>query len=166
MSLVHQMAAAVAPWADFYNASKVAQSAVMFGHFGGMMTAGGLALAADRTTLRAAGAPATERTRYLGELAGAHPIVIAALTVTALSGLLMFAADLENLVASVAFWAKMGLVGLLLGNGWLMLRAERLLERGNPADPRGWRRLRAVALTSLVLWFAVVLAGSILPNVS
>lgn len=166
MSLLHQMAAAVAPWADFYNASKVAQSAVTFGHFGGMMTAGGFALAADRTTLRAAAAPAIERSRHLEELAGAHPIVIAALAVTALSGLLMFAADLENLVASVAFWGKMGLIGLLLVNGWLMLRAERLLERGNPADPGGWRRLRAIALASLVLWFAVVLAGSILPNVS
>jgi uncharacterized membrane protein len=166
MSLVHQLAIAVAPWADFYNASAIAQSAVTFGHFGGMMTAGGFALAADRTTLRAAAGPAAERPRYLAELAGAHPIVVAALAVTALSGLLMFAADLENLVVSPAFWAKMGLVGLLLLNGWLMLRAERALGRANPADPRGWQRLRIIALASLVLWFAVVLAGSILPNVS
>ena len=166
MSVVSQLAAAVAPWADFYNASKVAQTAVTFGHFGGMMTAGGFALAADRTTLRASTAPPPERGRYLRELAGTHPIVLAALAVTALSGLLMFAADLENLVISVAFWAKMGLVGMLLCNGWLMLRVERALGRGNSADPHAWRRLRAVAVVSLVLWFAVVLAGSILPNAS
>jgi dipeptide/tripeptide permease len=166
MSLLHQLSTVVAPWADFYNASKVAQSAVTFGHFGGMMTAGGFALAADRATLRAAAAPATEQPRFLEELAGTHPIVVAALAVTALSGLLMFAADLENLGVNPAFWIKMGLVALLLGNGWLMLRAEQQLIGSDPADRRGWRRLRRVAVASLVLWFAVVLAGSILPNAS
>ena len=164
MSLVHQMATMVAPWADFYNGSKAAQSVVNFGHFAGIMTAGGFALAADRATLRAAGAPAVDRPRQLQELAGTHPIVVAALAVTTLSGLLMFAADLENLATSVTFWIKMGLIGLLLFNGWLMLQAERTLELGNPTDSRGWQRLRRAALVSLMLWFAVVLVGSILPN--
>jgi len=164
MSLLHQMAAVVSPWADFYNASKAAQSVVTFGHFGGMMTAGGFALAADRATLRAAAASAVDRPRQLRELAGAHPIVVAALAVTAVSGLLMFAADLQNLAVSIAFWIKMGLFGILLLNGWLMLRAERALELGNPTDALGWRRLRRAAVASLLLWFAVVLAGSILPN--
>lgn len=166
MSLVHQLASVVAPWADFYNGSKVAQSAVNFGHFGGMMTAGGFALAADRATLKAAAAPATEHPRHLKELATIHPIVVGALAVTGISGLLMFAADLESLIATPAFWIKMGLVGLLMFNGWVMLRAERSLESGDPSDARGWKRLRAASLVSLVLWFAVVLAGSILPNVS
>jgi hypothetical protein len=166
MSLVHQLASAVAPWADLYNGSKPVQSIVTFGHFAGMMTAGGFALAADRATLRAAAASGAEQPRQLRELAGTHPIVVAALAVTALSGLLMFAADLENLVGTPAFWIKMALVGLLLANGWVMLKAERALEQGNPGDVRGWRRLRSAAIASLVLWFAVVLAGSILPNVS
>lgn len=166
MSLLHQLAAVVAPWADFYNASKATQSAVSFGHFGGMMTAGGFALATDRATLRAAGAPAAEQPRQLKELALAHPIVVAALAVTALSGLLMLAADLESLVVAPAFWIKMGLIALLLGNGWLMMRAERALRSGDAADARGWQRLRRASLASLVLWFAVVLAGSILPNAS
>ncbi len=166
MSLVHQLASVVAPWADFYNNSKAAQSAVMFGHFGGMMTAGGLALAADRSTLKAAAAPVTEHPRHLKELSTIHPIVIGALAVTGLSGLLMFAADLETLVATPTFWIKMGLIGLLLFNGWVMQRAERSLESGNPSDARGWSRLRAASMVSLALWFAVVLAGSILPNVS
>ncbi len=165
MSLVHAMAAAVAPWADFYNGSKIAQIAVSFGHFGGMMTAGGFALAADRATLRAAAAPAPEHPRYLRDLAAIHPIVVTALAVTAFSGLLMFAADLESLIGAPAFWIKMGLVALLLFNGWVMLLAERSLEVGDPSDARGWRRLRAASLVSLVLWFSVVLAGSILPNV-
>lgn len=164
MTLLHQLAQAVAPWADFYNASAVAQSAVNFGHFGGMMTAGGFALAADRATLRAARAGA-DQARQLHELAAIHPIVVGALGVTALSGLLMFAADLESLVTLPAFWLKMSLVALLLANGYTMLRAERSLERGDPADARGWRRLRRASIGSLVLWFAVVLAGSVLPNV-
>jgi len=166
MTFIHQLAAAVAPWADFYNGNKATQSLVAFTHFAGMMTAGGFALATDRATLRAAQAPVVERPRQLRELAGVHPIVLAALAVTGLSGLLMFAADLENLIGAPAFWVKMGLVGLLLFNGWLMLRVERGLERGDPSDARGWQRLRRVAVASLVLWFAVVLAGSILPNAS
>lgn len=165
MSLLNQLATAMAPWADFYNASKVAQTTVTFGHFGGMMTAGGFALATDRATLRASSGAAADQSRHLTELAGVHPIVVGALGVTALSGLLMFAADLETLAVSAAFWAKIGLVGVLLANGYAMLHTERrLLE--SPADPRLWRRLRLASLTSLGLWFLVVLAGSILPNAS
>jgi uncharacterized membrane protein len=166
MSLVHTLVVAVAPWADFYNGSKAAQTAVSFGHFGGIMTAGGFALAADRATLRAAVAPAAEHPRHLRDLAAIHPIVLTALAVTGLSGLLMFAADLESLIGAPAFWVKMGLVALLLFNGWVMLTAERSLEAGDPSDTRGWRRLRAASLVSLVLWFSVLLAGSILPNVT
>ena len=165
MSLVHQLAAVMAPWADFYNASKAAQSTVTFGHFGGMMTAGGFALASDRSTLRAASGETSDRSRHLSELAGTHPIVLGALAVTALSGLLMFAADIETLAVSPAFWSKIALVGLLLANGYGMVRTERRLQLA-PADARLWRRLRLASLASLGLWFAVVLAGSILPNAS
>ncbi|MFN8652225.1 MAG: hypothetical protein U0133_10015 [Gemmatimonadales bacterium] len=165
MSLLTQLATVVAPWADFYNASKVAQTTVTFGHFGGMMTAGGFALAADRSTLRAAAAAPAERTRHLSELATIHPIVVGALGVTALSGLLMFAADLESLAVSAVFWAKIGLIAVLLVNGYAMLRTERRLELVQD-DQKLWRRLRLASIASLALWFAVVLAGSILPNAS
>jgi uncharacterized membrane protein len=166
MSIVSQIAAAVAPWADFYNASKVAQTAVTFGHFGGMMTAGGLALATDRSTLRSVRGEAWEHRRHLRELAAIHPLILGALLVTSLSGVLMFAADVEALAVSPMFWIKMSLVALLLANGWFMLQAERHLERGHPSDGAGWRRLRRASMASLVLWFAVVLAGSILPLLS
>ena len=166
MTIVSQLAAAVAPWADFYNASPVAQTVVTFGHFGGMMTAGGLALASDRSTLRSMKGEAWEHRRHLRELAAIHPLIITALAITSLSGLLMFAADVEALAVSPMFWVKMGLVLLLLANGWVMLRAERQLERVHPSDAAGWRRLRLASLVSLGLWFAVVLAGSILPILS
>lgn len=167
MSLLHQLSSVVAPWASFYSDSKAAESVVTFGHLGGMMTAGGFALASDRATLRASrpGA-AVEPARQLAELSGVHPIVVGALGVTAMSGLLMFAADLETLAVSPAFWIKMSLVGLLLLNGWIMLRTERALRAGAVEDGQGWRRMRRAAIASLALWFAVVLAGSILPNVS
>lgn len=166
MSLVNQLAALVAPWADFYNASAAAQTAVTFGHFGGMMTAGGFALATDRATLRAVRGEGAERARHLRELSGIHPIVVAALAVTTLSGMLMFAADLEALAVSAVFWAKMGLILLLLSNGYVMLRTGRRLEAVDPTDAPRWRRLRTASLISLGLWFAVVLAGAILPTAS
>lgn len=165
MTIVHQLALAVAPWADFYNNSAAAQSVVNFGHFGGMMTAGGLALSADRSTLRAASAEPTEHRRQLQELSSIHPLVVGALAVTAASGLLMFAADLEALSGSAMFWVKMALVALLLLNGGLMVRAERRLQRAPELESTGWRQLRVASALSLALWFAVVLAGAILPNV-
>jgi uncharacterized membrane protein len=163
MSIVSQLATAVAPWANFYNGSPVAQTVVTFGHFGGMMTAGGLALATDRGTLRSMKGEAWEHRRHLRELTAIHPLIIGALAITSLSGLLMFAADVEALIVSPMFWVKMTLVFLLLANGWVMLQAERQLERVHPSDAGGWRRLRRASLVSLGLWFAVVLAGSILP---
>jgi uncharacterized membrane protein len=165
MTVLHQLALAVAPWADFYNSSAAAQSVVNFGHFGGMMTAGGLALSADRSTLRAAAAEPSEHRRQLKELSSIHPLVVGALAVTAASGLLMFAADLETLSGSAMFWVKMALVALLLINGGLMVRAERRLERAQGPESRLWRQLRVASALSLALWFAVVLAGAILPNV-
>lgn len=159
MSVASQMALMVQPWADFYANSSAAQTAVAFGHFGGMMTAGGFALAADRATLRARSGVAWEHRRHLRELASLHPIVLGALAVTATSGLLMFAADIEALSGSGVFQVKLLLVLLLLGNGWFMMRAEQALRGGHPSDPVAWARLRRSSIASLALWFAVVLAG-------
>ena len=166
MTTVQQLAQVVSPWADFYNASPVAQSLVNFGHFGGMMTAGGMAVATDRATLKVPSGEHRTQLRHLRELAGAHPVVLWALVVTAISGLLLLAADVEALIVVPAFWIKMGLVALLLANGYQMVRLVWQLERTGSPDPKEWRRLRRASVLSLLLWFAVVLAGSILPNVS
>ena len=49
MSTLVQTAAELArPWADLYGSSAAVASAVAFLHFGGLMAAGGTALAADR----------------------------------------------------------------------------------------------------------------------
>lgn len=145
------------PWAVFYGDSPPLQAAVLFAHLGGMLVGGGFALAADRATLRASRAEAAGRDRHLSELLATHRPVLVALAVTAASGLLMLAADLETYLGSPAFWTKMGLVVLLLGNGYAVQRTGKLLSR----DPgAAWNRLRAASVASFVLWLAVVLAGT------
>jgi hypothetical protein len=166
MSALGSLAAVAAPWANFYNDSKVAQSLLAFGHFGGMIVAGGLAIAADRGSLQTGQQDDRARRRHLEQLSGVHPVVIGALVVTSVSGLLMFAADIETLSSSPWFWIKMSLFGLLLANGWVLRSTEGKLvrETGDPA--LNWRRLRRGAAVSLTLWLAVVLAGTLLTNLS
>jgi hypothetical protein len=165
MSVLANIAAAAAPWANFYNDNLLAQTVVSFGHFGGMMVAGGSAVAADRGSLGITRRDQAARLRHLAELSGTHRIVLTALVVTALSGALMLAADIDNLVGSPWFWLKMSLLVLLLTNGWAMSRVERQLRAADPPEQL-WTRLERTALTSLVLWLAVVLAGTLLTNLA
>ena len=164
MELVQALSQAASPWASFYNNSVVAQTVVAFGHFGGMMTAGGFAVATDRATIRATRADGEARRRHLPRLRAAHRTVLTGLAVTAISGVLMLAADVEALVASPAFGIKMGLFVLLLANGYLMTRLAGRLELAGEVAVPAWARLRYASAASLVLWFAVVLAGSALRN--
>lgn len=161
-AVLKQVADVAAPWQSFYSDSKAASAIVTFAHVGGMLVAGGLALAADRQTLRLAGESPDERRRHLAELASTHRPVIAMLVVVVLSGIAMFLADVEELGASAVYWGKMALFALLLVNGALMTRAEATL-RGDEAAPV-WGRLRAHAIVSGVLWLAVTLAGVLLQN--
>jgi cytochrome b subunit of formate dehydrogenase len=90
-----------------------------------------------------------------------HVIVVVGLAALFVSGLLLFAADLETFVHSRVFWLKMVLLVMLLANGVVMLVAERRVRRG---DVRAWRHLHTVAVSSLVLWFVTTLAGAALSN--
>jgi hypothetical protein len=54
------------------------------------------------------------------------------------------------------------IAGLVAGNGVLLLRAERQVQRG---DAAGWPHMHRTAVVSLVLWFATTLAGAALPNI-
>jgi hypothetical protein len=127
-----------------------------------MMVAGGSAVTADRGVLQACRQAGSGRLRRVDDISGAHRTVIAALIVTSVSGVLMLAADLENLAVSPWFWLKMSLLGLLLINGWLMTRISQQLRRDGGVTPRLWSKLRFAATASLVLWLAVVLAGTLL----
>lgn len=100
---------------------------VEFLHIGGLLLAGGLAIAADRSTMRALRLPVSERALSMLELAAVHRWVLTGLTVIVVSGLALLTADIETFFGSWIFWTKMGLVILLLTNGFMMTRIERML---------------------------------------
>jgi hypothetical protein len=154
------------PWGDFYSHSKTAETCVTFLHIGGLLLAGGLAIAEDRSNLRALRLPTVDRGHQMKELASVHKWVLIGLTIVVLSGVAMLASDIETFFGSWIYWTKMGLVVLLLLNGLMMTRVERgLALDGSDGSPH-WATLRRTAVSSLVLWFAITLAGLALVNFS
>lgn len=154
------------PWADLYNGSTPLQVAVTYTHLGAMLLAGGFAIAADRATLRLRAAPPVVRLYHLKELASLHRPVLIGLALSAVSGLLLFGADVPTYGPSIVFWGKMGLIALLLANGARIVRVERRIRSGDPSDDALWRPLRSGAVASITLWLLVALAGAILPTLS
>lgn len=163
MPILQTMTALAAPWAQLYQNSKVLESGVAFAHFGGLLVSGGLAIATDRATLRSTALDPAGRARHLHELASVHRPVLIGLTLVFASGLLLFAADIETYMTSVAFWVKMGLVVLLLANALVMQGAEKKLVR-DARDRRAWNVLKVTSASSLVLWLVITLAGIVLVN--
>jgi hypothetical protein len=148
-------------WAKLYADSKPISIGVTYVHLAGLLLGGGAAVAADRETLKASREAEPVRADHLAFLGTVHGIAIAGLALIAVSGLAMLLADLETFWSAKAFWIKMSLVVLLLANGLLMRHAERMA----PALPaKAWRQLRWTSVASLALWFAIVLASTILAN--
>jgi hypothetical protein len=170
-AVVKGLAHAAAPWKDLYDDSKTTATAVVFVHLAALFVGGGLALASDRATLRVAGGPPTERERHLAELGLTHRPVVVSLAIAFVSGLLLFLADVETFATSLAFWAKMALVALLLLNGLGMTRLEHRLRLAREAptlvaaDGPVWHRLRASAVASAALWLLTLLLGVALTNI-
>jgi hypothetical protein len=156
------LVALLEPWAETYGNSPVLPTLIVFGHIAGLMLAGGMAIALDRGTLRAGASSHEERQRHLAEMGAGHRWVMAGLALSAVSGVLLFTADIETYFVSTVFWVKLTLIAGLLVNGFAMTRTESRL-RGSP-DIGGWTQLRTRAVTSLVLWFAIALAGVALVN--
>lgn len=152
------------PWSDFYDHSKLAETIVQFMHIGGLLLAGGLAVAADRGTLRAMRVAADARPHYTRELAAVHRWVLTGLTFVVISGLLMLASDLESFWGSWIYWVKMALVAVLLINGLMMTRAENAVARDGSESSPAWRALHRTAVTSLGLWFMITALGVALIN--
>lgn len=149
------------PWNSLYSDSKVVSATVVFLHLVPLLLAGGAALTADRATLRASRGSAEDRTRQLGELARIHAVVLGGLALSFVSGVLLFLADVDEFLGSPFFWVKLGFIGLLLLNGFLMTRTERALAGGGN-ETTLWARLRTIAMSSLILWIATTLAGVVL----
>jgi len=147
----------IARWAHLYGHTPVSAT-VTYLHLVGILVGGGVAVAADRVSLRLS--PATpDWFQELARLASVHRWVEAGLALIFASGLLMMFAELDSFATSVVFWTKMGLVALLLGNGYIRMRAETALRQGLAA---GWGRFRRTSVASLVLWLAILLAGTLL----
>jgi hypothetical protein len=164
-ALVQRVADAAEPWKNLYGDSKVVATAVVFAHLGALFVGGGLALAADRATMRAVrgGAPVDDAgARSLADLAGTHRPVVIALALVVASGVLLLLSDVETFWGSPVYWIKMALVAALLVNGWLMTRAESALATDAASGP--WGRLRTHAVLSATLWMATLLAGVALAN--
>ena len=150
-------------WASFYQDSTPAQVAVQFLHIGGLMVAGGMALASDRAMLRI---PSGDRSALIAMREAqerVHVWVLTALAVVAVSGVAFFLADRKTYWDSVPFWLKLSGVALLVVNGAWMLRLERACGK-EPHDDSSWRRLRVSARASVALWFLTTLLGTVLSN--
>lgn len=164
MSVLAELARLAEPWASRYNDAPALQAAVTFAHFAGLLLGGGVAVATDVGTLRAARRAPAQRAVRLDDVQAAHRLVLAGLVATLASGVLMLAADVEALLPARVFWVKMALLALLLANGAAMARTERAVRDARLDAERGWRRLHATAGASLSLWFATLLAGTMLVN--
>ena len=151
-----------APWQAIFSDSKVVDIGVTSVHLLAVLVGGGLAVSADRATLRALRGVSLERNRIIEDLAETHRPVLIALTVLFLSGLALATADVKTFLHSPVFLVKMSLVTLLLINGAFLVRTERSL-RQNPTESC-WRRLHLVSWISLTLWMGIVVAGVTLVN--
>ena len=69
-------------------------------HLVGLLFGGGLAIAADRSTLRALKRAPADRTAALAELHAVHRPVLIALAVTFASGIALAAADVDTFLKS------------------------------------------------------------------
>ena len=151
------------PWNALYSDSKAVSSAVVFLHLVPLLLAGGAALTADRATLRAARGSVDDRRRQLGELARVHAVVLGGLALSFVSGVLLFLADVDEFLGSPVFWVKLGFVGLLLLNGFMMTRTEKALGSGGD-ETALWARLRTISVLSVILWVTTTLVGVVLTN--
>ena len=170
LTSLRQLEHALAPWQSAYSNSKVLSTGVTTVHLVALLFGGGLAVAADRGTLRALRAGAAERTRQLGELHATHRPVLIALTFLFVSGVLQAAADVKTFATSPAFYGLLVLVALLVVNGGVLTLTESALGRtgvSTDADRSPlWSRLRASTYCSLALWTATLIAGVVLQNAS
>ncbi len=154
--MLDALRAAAVDWGSFYSNHAVVRTCVTFAHVGGLVAGGGAAIAVDRGILTACRRDDAERGFVLRSVRGTHAIVLVGLLVVLVSGVLLFASDLDTYLGSWLFWTKMALVVLLTINGAVLTRAERRAS---------WETLRWTALASLTLWFLTTFIGTGLLNI-
>ena len=115
--LAASIAAFAAPWAKIFSHSKVVSAGTLFFHLVPLIAGGGVAFAADIATLRAFRSDAAERTRQVAALASTHRLVVFGLTLSFISGVMLFLSDVGDVP-------------------WLGLHLDQARLRGGPADQR------------------------------
>lgn len=172
--LVTALARWCGPWQTLYSDSKWLETGVTSVHIGANVIGGGIAIAVDRDTLRMLHRQTPVDIDALDQLGRSHRPVIIGLVLLFLSGVALTAADVNTFAKSPVFLVKMILVILLCVNGWQIVRTEQQLrtrliapEPTHVAPNTGalWWRLRAAALSSIVLWILTVVVGTALLNV-
>ncbi|MES2305791.1 MAG: hypothetical protein V4558_09790 [Gemmatimonadota bacterium] len=152
-----------APWNALYADSKLLETGVTSVHLVAMLLGGGIAIAADRDTLRAKRHREETGDDVLRRLHSTHRPVMIALVFLFASGFALAAADVETFAKSPVFLVKLTLVTLLLLNGVVLMLTERRLRRGEDL-PWLWRRLHRSTVFSLFLWTCTAIAGAALVN--
>src|SRR2546429_9938930 len=98
----------LAGWARLYGHTPVSAT-LTYLHLVGILVGGGVAVAADRASLRLS--PATpDWSNELTRLAGVHRWVVAGLALIFASGVLMMLAELDSGATSLAVWSHMGVI--------------------------------------------------------
>src|SRR5512141_241365 len=110
------LAQIVHSWTDLYSHTALLRTLVGFVHIAGLVSGGGAAIAADRATLTA-----TRRGQLVGRdrldaIHNTHRIVIAGLAAVIVSGVLLFAADVETYGVSRISWMNMRTLPAALPN--------------------------------------------------
>jgi hypothetical protein len=161
--VLHRLVDFAAEWASVYANHAAVRTSVTFMHIAGLVGGGGCAIAADRATLIASRQAGAARRHQLGTLQATHRIVLFGLAIVIVSGVMLFAADIDTFLYSRIFWVKLALVTLLVVNGVALIGAERRALRDD--SDAGWTLLRVAAFCSVLLWFLTTLAGAALPNI-
>lgn len=149
-------------WGSIYSNHAALRTIIAFAHVGGLVAAGGASFVADRQILSAFKHRVTDGSSGLRTVHKAHSVILAGLTIVIVSGVLLFAADLDAYLASRLFWIKMALVVALTVNGAILTRAE--YRASNNIDD-SWETLKWTAIASLCLWFLTTFIGTALPNI-
>lgn len=171
-SLIAAIVRAVEPWQTLYSEHTSVSTLVLFVHLAALVGSAGLAVATDRAIVATTSSDGDERVRKLAELSRSHRAVLTALGASFGSGLLLLLADFEAFMGMPAFWLKMLLIGLLISNASLMRRTESKMQlnaigamgSNSPQSNKLWAGIRRHAWTSLTLWFAIVLAGTVMTS--
>jgi hypothetical protein len=143
-------------WSSYYGDHQALSVTIRYLHLAALVVGGGTAIANDRQIARLERREPPGHGETVRMLSGAHVVVVGSIVLIVITGALMAGADPDTYLASPIFWAKMGLFGLLLLNGWMLRRAGRHAATLRHAP----RRLIVTAVLSVVFWLAIVYVSS------